>query len=78
MSKNEAEKQDQELLSPSYIKELEEMIELSDTYKDRITDWEHSFLASFSTNLERYGQRTRISVKQAEILERISAKLYAS
>lgn len=64
-------------LSVSYIKELEEVIELSDTYKDRLTPWEYDFLSSISSRLETYGVKTFLSEKQLEVLERISKKVYA-
>jgi hypothetical protein len=64
-------------LSDSYIKELEEVIELSDIHKERLTEWEHNFLSSISARLEQYGASTFLSDKQLEVIEKISKKIYA-
>jgi hypothetical protein len=78
MSDNE-ESKEQEKRTPvtaSYLKELREVIELSDTYKERLTDWEHNFLSSISERIEKYEEDTFLSAKQLEVIEKISKKIY--
>ena len=36
-----------------------------------LNEWEHEFIKSLSERYEEYGERTKLSAKQREILERI-------
>jgi len=41
----------------------------------RMTKWEGEFVSDFSKRLERFGDKTFVSDKQAAIIDRIAAKL---
>lgn len=42
---------------------------------DGLTDWEGDFVSSLQVRVDEYGERTRISERQQEVLERIERKM---
>jgi hypothetical protein len=42
---------------------------------DMLTEWENEFVYDLVERVEQYGKRTRISEKQMEVIDRISAKM---
>jgi hypothetical protein len=57
------------------ILRLERVFEEAEDNPDELTEWEQEFLESLSERIEQYGDRTRISVKQWAVIERIEGKL---
>ena len=75
-SEERKEREKPPTLTTSYLKELREVIELSDTHRDRVTDWEFNFLSSISERIDKYEEDSYLSDKQLETIERISKKIY--
>lgn len=58
------------------IERLERLFEEADeTGDEHLTEWEQDFLESLSDRVAEYGDRTRISERQWEVVERIEGKL---
>ena len=55
-----------------YVQELLQDADAS----EGLSEWEISFCDSLRDRVEQYGARTRISLKQWAVLERIEEKLY--
>lgn len=64
-------------ITKEYLSELEELISTSETYPDRINNWERDFLASISVKLGTYAEESKFSDRQLETIEKISKKVYS-
>lgn len=67
--------QDHDILDDHDLARLREI--LSDAeHSARLTDWEANFCDDIRDRVLEYAERTRISAKQWEVIERIEGKLY--
>jgi hypothetical protein len=66
-----------ETIPPGEFKPLKELCE---DYLDciRLSVWEIQFMDDLAENLNEYGSKLRLSDKQWEVIERITAKVYAT
>lgn len=55
-----------------YITDVMEMLK---TDRDKLSDWEKSFMADQEERFEQYGQDTRFSPKQMNIVKKCGQKL---
>ena len=62
-------------LTPDELADIKSMLQDVDTHGDKLTDWEADFCDSIAQKIEQYGERTFLSERQMEIVERIQRKL---
>lgn len=62
-------------LTADELADIEDMLRKAEIYFDKLTEWEDEFLDTIRSRIEQYGERTHLSAKQMEIVERIQHKL---
>lgn len=62
-------------LTSEELADIKDMLRDFDTHGDKLTDWEQEFCDSIATKIEQFGERTYLSERQMEIVDRIQRKL---
>lgn len=64
-------------LDSQFIAEFNELYMDAQVYADRISPWEQDFIQSIAGRIGEWGERTLLSDKQKEVIDRIKNKVYA-
>lgn len=62
-------------LTSEELDDIQSMLRDVEAPGDKLTDWEQEFCASIADKIEQYGERTHLSERQMEIVDRIQRKL---
>lgn len=62
-------------LDPDEYEKLTDILNDAHAHEGQLSDWERGFIADFQTRVDQYGDNTRVSSRQWEILDRIRDKL---